>query len=317
MLVRIVSVWCIVTSSLLLSSPSIAQDQRCPSQLYASGFDGKPLGGSKQRLIDAVQRGEAIRIGWDIDFDEDGESDLSHWADAEFLSVWEGEVFTQVTAIHRQRPIRGEGEVRLPGPFTEWRGLLGTNGLIMGSLSDSEPGAGRSVQMFWCAARPIKPTWTPVYKNGRNGEALEGSKKRLFAAIRAGHPIQIGWGLARDVAGAQKSVEHIVSPVFLTIVDGQEISAQLPEHIAAKSYWDIDQALFDEPAVMWRGMLTSKGVFDAVWVNRATGSIVRRAPQRAVMTWYVQDVAPQSTPSLAIPDGVTADPERRDDRLPQ
>ena len=318
MLVRVFGILCAIASSLFLPSPTIAQEgQRCPNQLYSSGFDGKATSGSKPRLIAAVQRGETIRIGWDIDFDDDGISDLSHWADAEFLSVWEGEVFTQVAAIHRQRPIRGEGELQLPGPFTEWRGLLGTNGKIMGSLSDAEPGVGRHVQMFWCAAKPPKPEWTIAYKNGLNGEVLEGSKELLFSAVRAGQPIQVGWGLGRDVAGERKSVEHVVSPVFLTIVDEQEIAVQLPEHIAAKSYWNIDQALFADPSIMWRGMLTTKGTFDAVWVNRATGETIRRAPQRAVMTWYVKNTAPRTAPSLAVSNGVTGDQARSDERFPQ
>ncbi len=312
---RLVSIAALAAIS--INAANAQEAQRCPHQLYATGFDGEPLGGSKQALIDAVQRGEPIRVGWDIDFDDDGAADLSHWTDASYLSIWEGEVFTQVDAIHRQRPVRGEGDMRLPDDYSEWRASLGTTGEMQGAFSNGDKSPAMSVRIFWCAATPPEPVWTAVFKNGLNGETLEGSKDDLFAAIRAGQPIQIGWGLERQIDGERRSVEHVASPVFLGIADGEHVTAQLSEHIAPRSYWDVDQALFDDAAVMWRGLMTTRGTFDAVWANRATGEVVRRSPQRAVMTWYVRSPAPVSTPSLAVPNGVVSDQRRAAERFPQ
>ena len=141
-------------------SPAEAQAP-CPGLLFANDYGGEPLAGSKQQLIDAVERGERIRVGWEIDFDDDGITDLAHWADAAFLSVWEGDVFTQVAAIHRQSPRRGQADIDLTGEgYTEWRGSLGTNGMIKGMLSTpgAEPG-GRPVRISWCGATPVD---TPI-----------------------------------------------------------------------------------------------------------------------------------------------------------
>jgi len=297
---------------------ALAQEAaHCPHLLFSSGFDRQAIGGSKEALLDVVSRGDPVRIGWELDFDDDGEGDILHWTDASYLSVWEGEVYTQVQAIHRQRPVRGEGDMVLPDAFTEWRASLGTTGRVDGAFSDGEKMPSIPARIFWCAASAPDPVWVAVYKNGLNGEPLEGSKEDLFAAIRAGQPIQVGWGLAREVNGEPASVEHLAAPVFIGIGDKAHVIAQLPEHIATRSYWGADAAFFDDPAVLWRGLMSTNGTFDAVWANRATGEVVRRSPQRAVMTWYVRRKAPASTPSLAVPRGVIGDEGRADKRSPR
>lgn len=292
------------------------QAAQCPHLLFSTGFDRNPVGGSKAALVDAVTRGEPVRIGWELDFDDDDEADILHWTDASYLSVWEGEVYAQVQAIHRQRPIRGEGDMELPDEFIEWRASLGTTGRVDGAFSNGEKMPSIPARIFWCAASAPDPIWTPVYKNGLNGEALEGSKEDLFAAIRAGQPIQIGWGLVREIDGEPASVEHLAAPVFLGIGDDKHVVAQLSEHIAPRSYWGENSAFFDDPAVLWRGIMSTNGTFDAVWANRSTGEVVRRSPQRAVMTWYVRRKAPVTTPSLAIPRGVIGDEGRAGERFP-
>lgn len=301
----------------LLSTPALAQ-LSCPGLLFATDFDKQTTHGSKDALIHAVEAGEPIRVGWQIDFDNDGQSDLSHWSDAEFLSVWEGEVFTQVGAIHRQRPRRGKGQIELTEPHMEWRGMLGTTGLIHGTMSDgSGVSDGRVVSTSWCAANVRAPQWVMLYRSGHNGEALAGSKQALLAAIRSGQPIQVGWGLSLQREERSISVEHLISPVFLTIVNGDEVSAQLPEHIAQRGYASVDGAYFDDPAVMWRGLISTQGSFDAVWTNRATGVEVRRSPQRAAFTWYAPAAVALDTPTLAVPGGVTRDESREDERVPK
>lgn len=306
-----------------LTTPAHAQDgaPACRAPLFATGFDKTPAAGSKAALIAAVEQGEAIRVGWRLDFDEDGAADLTHWAAAAFVTVWEGEVFAQVDAIHIQRPQRAAdgapARIDLPPGFGAWRGLLSTTGVLTGAFSDGDsfPDDLR-VAVTWCAATPAASPWTVVYKHGPDGAPLLGSKAALFAAIRAGQPIQIGWGASIERENGVFAVEHVVAPVFVSIIGEAHVGAQLPEHIAQRGYGDVGQALFDDPAVMWRGLMTTEGTFDAVWVDRGSGEVVRRWPQRAALTWYAHAAAPATTPSLAVPGGVTRDQARAAEVIP-
>ncbi|MEM7730191.1 MAG: hypothetical protein AAF311_13115 [Pseudomonadota bacterium] len=283
----------------------------CDTPLFATGFDRDVTHGTKAALIDAVSQGEPLRIGWQLDFDDDGASDLTHWADAAFLSIFEGEVFTQVDAIQRQSPRRGDANVTLREPYIEWRGSLGTTGVMEGRFSDGTAfPSDLKVSTMWCSTldMPAKPVL--LYRNGTNGEDISGSKEALFAAIREGQDIRIAWGFSIDRDGETLELEHIVEPVFLTAINGEHVAAQLPEHIAQQAYHDIDRALFDDPSVMWRGLMTTRGSFDAVWVNRATGEEVRRYPQRAALSWFGSSAPSLDADTLAVPGGVMRDESR-------
>lgn len=132
----------------------------------------------------------------------------------------------------------------------------------------------------------ISPTWHLVYRHDADGRAMAGSKAELLAAVRRGAPIRFAWGVLVEREGQRLSVEHVAEPVFLSVVNGNEVVVQLPEHIAQRAYTDLARASFEDPAVMWRGLMTTQGVFDAVWVNRATGEQVRRHPQRVGLAWF-------------------------------
>lgn len=305
---------------LCLCSPAVCLGAlSCPAQLFVSGFDGQPESGEKDAVRAAVARGEPLRIGWAIDFDQDGVGELIHWAVASFITEWEGEVFAQVQAIHRQRPVRDEGRVEMPTPWNEWRGILGTDGTLSGALSTPREGGrrgARAVRIVWCSA--AVPRWRVLYRHDAQGQPLAGALENVHAAIRAGQAVRIGWGVSVARADEEpRSVEHLVSPEFLTIVNGGHVAAQLPEHVAQRSYWDVDQAFFDDPGVLWRGLMTTRGTFDAVWVDRGSGEEVRRGPQRAALTWYGFGVAGVSGRSLAVPEGVMRDEARAQERLPR
>ena len=302
--------------ALMLLTSALAQAaQDCPGKLFATGFDRQTLHGSRENLIAAVQRGEIIRVGWELDFDGNGKPDMSHWSEAAFLSVRLGEVHTQVLGIHRQKPARDSGDMTLPEEYSEWRGLLGTTGVLQGSFSDGTTMPDSiAVRITWCSENQALPTL--LFRNGSHGETLAGSRAALLAAIRSGQTVHMGWGLSVERDGQQRSVEHVIAPIYLGIVHGEEVVAQLPEHIALQAYADVDRGLFEDPAVMWRGMMTTTGSFDAVWVNRATGEVVRRFPQRAAISWYGVP-APTGTPALSVPGGVIIDAAREADRLPR
>jgi hypothetical protein len=169
------------------------------------------------------------------------------------------------------------------------------------------------VSLPGCAPQTPPPvadrsSWHLVYRHAPDGEPVAGSKSELLAAVRRGAPIRFAWGVKLEREDRIASVEHVAEPVFLSIVDGSEVVVQLPEHIAQRAYGDLGGAAFDDPAVMWRGLMTTQGVFDAVWVNRATGETVRRAPQRVGLAWFAfqpDDPASRAPPlELAVPGGV-------------
>lgn len=298
-------------------SPSDAAPQ-CAGLLFATGFDRQSTHGTRDALIEAAERGEPIRILWALDFDKDGIADLSHAADASFLSIYEGEVFTQLDAIHSQRLIRGEGDIKLTDSYSQWHGSIGTNGVLSGAYSDGRTFPDDiATRVSWCTGAHAPPAWTLLYRNGTNGEALAGSKDALFAAIRSGQPIQVAWGFEAERNGRTLSIEHMAQPVFVSLINKEHVVAQLPEHVAQRAYVNPDRALFgDEPGTLWRGLMTTKGLFDAVWVNRGTGEMVRRYPQRAIVGWYAPAAPRLDAPTLALPGGVTRDEARADERFP-
>jgi len=304
-------------SSIILSVSVSHASLSCDSPLFATGFDKKPTMGSKAALAESVSRADPIRVGWQLDFDDDGVADLTHWANASFLSIFEGEVFTQLNSIRTQSPKKGKANIELRTPFVEWHGSIGTTGILDGKDSEGNVFPSEiNIATMWCApqSRQFKPIL--VYRHGPNGEPLAGSMNALLAAIREGQSLRIAWGFSREHKGKLIELEHLIEPVFVTAVSGESVSAQLPEHIAQRSYYDIDQSLFDDPAIMWRGLMTTKGTFDAVWVNRATGETLRRLPQRAALSWYAMSTPVLNAPTLAVPDGVRLDKARKSERKP-
>lgn len=130
------------------------------------------------------------------------------------------------------------------------------------------------------------PAWRLVYRHDAEGRPMAGAKSDLFAAIRRGDPIRLAWGMGVTTkAGKRVSVEHSADPAFLTIAGGADVVVQIPEHIAQAGYAEEAGAGYGEPGVMWRGLFSTTGRFDAVWVDRGTGKEVRRMPQKAAIAW--------------------------------
>ena len=158
-------------------------------------------------------------------------------------------------------------------------------------MKDKLAAVGVAFGLIW--ASPGYAEWQLVYKNSDTGEPLQGSKERLVDAVRLGLPIRLAWGAVHPRTD-KRFVEHVAVPEFLTVVDGEEVFVQIPEHIAQTSYWDREFQDFNTPAVMWRGLFSTTGRFLAVWYNRATGQTIDRKPQRVPMSWFVD--MPASTP---------------------
>ena len=136
---------------LLAASDMHAQPNACgASHLVTVETDGKVSSGSKDRLRRAVEFGTPIRVGWTIDANKDGMPDLTHWADAGFLSVFEGEVFAQLEDIQRQTPLASQARIRMPAGRYRWTGLIGTTGALESHFDDgAEPTVAR-VRGTWC-----------------------------------------------------------------------------------------------------------------------------------------------------------------------
>jgi hypothetical protein len=160
------------------------------------------------------------------------------------------------------------------------------------------------------------PAWRLMYRHDADGRPIAGSKEALFTALRRGDPVRVAWGGAfRGRDGAPLSVEHSADPVFVSIAGGREVIAQIPEHVAQAGYQDEAVATYENGGVLWRGLFSTTGRFDAIWVDRGTGKEVRRFPQRAAVAWLAFAPEPRcdSRPvlDLATPGGVRrADPPK-------
>ena len=135
-----------------------------------------------------------------------------------------------------------------------------------------------------CYSKPVFD-WHVVYQADKNGEQLSGDKAILINAIRSGKDIKIGWGSQ----GKNHTIEHISEPIWLAILDEQEVVARLDPQVGGKVDWEKLNAHYEDTMILnteWRVIITSKGSFDAVWINRQTNEISRRVPQNHPMTWY-------------------------------
>lgn len=291
----------------LVESAAGAQTIACTGHLVTVGADGVATSGSKEALRQAVHRGARIRVGWSIDGNGDGKPDVSHWADATFLTDWQGEIFTQLADIQRQSPRTDPPRIDMPVTEQRWTGLIGTTGALVSHFSDGAAAPGARASSTWCLAACPPPEWRLVYRHDADGKPVAGDKEALFDAVRRGYPIRLAWGAALPGAAGGASVEHSAEPVFVTIASRADLFVQLPEHIGQTSYADPAAARFEAAPVMWRGMMGTDGSFDAVYVNRATGQEVRRIPQRAAIAWFALAPEPacaSSPATLAVPGGV-------------
>jgi hypothetical protein len=161
---------CVVffTAIQVLASAPVANGQTCSPPLLVVEQDGRVSAGSKAGLRSAVEMGLPLRIGWSIDFDNDGKPDLSHWADAVFITDFEGEVFTQITEIRRQSPKRGEAHVELSPTPLRWTGSIGSNGFLEGAFDDDQKPARVRVRGTWCIDPRVPRENVTASRNRRN-----------------------------------------------------------------------------------------------------------------------------------------------------
>lgn len=98
--------------------------------LLHTDFDGTVINGSKEKLIEEIRKGKSVRVGWQLDFNDDQEADFDHWMDAEFITILNGEVFTQIRNINIQAPNLDVPQLDIMPVNTMWTAILGTNSLL-------------------------------------------------------------------------------------------------------------------------------------------------------------------------------------------
>ena len=140
---------------------------------------------------------------------------------------------------------------------------------------------------FSCQPDNKEAQFKIVYKNDREGKTLKGSKAELIRYIRGGAEIRIGWG----GKGKSHRIEHLSDPIWIAVLDETEVIAHLDPQVLSRTDCDglsanyADSILYHQE---WRVVITTKGEFDAVWIDRNTNTLINRRPQNHVITWFAK-----------------------------
>ncbi|GAB5566166.1 MAG: hypothetical protein Wins2KO_32290 [Winogradskyella sp.] len=146
-----------------------------------------------------------------------------------------------------------------------------------------------------CKSEIKESRYKVVYKNDKQGNTLVGSKEELIQHIRSGSDIKIGWGSK----GENHSIEHLSEPIWIAILDESEVIAHLDAQVFSKTDWENLSSSYSDSTLLnqeWRVAITTRGEFDAVWINRNDGKLIKRIPQNHTMTWFSKDGVKNSKP---------------------
>lgn len=107
----------------------------CKAQSYeivlSTNFQGEVINGSKQELVKYIREGKPVRVGWQLDFNEDKKPDFDHWSNATFITILGEDVFTQIDPIFAQGPDLEIPQVFIYANPTQWTAILGSNGKLL------------------------------------------------------------------------------------------------------------------------------------------------------------------------------------------
>jgi len=125
-------------------------EANCNALLLSMNANGQVVAGSKKALLAAAERGEALKVGWRIGWGKGPNDNVLHWANAVFVTVFEGEVFAQMPPIHAQAPIPGKGHVVLTKAAHTWTASIGSDGQMVSRFNDEAEVDTRTVEQSWC-----------------------------------------------------------------------------------------------------------------------------------------------------------------------
>lgn len=102
--------------------------------IYEADKDGNAISGSLSDLLDYVQNGNPVRVGWVLMMQTPNSEviEMQHWTDAGFITTLDGHVFAQIEGIFQQGP----GIMKPPSVFltsedsNSWVAILGTTGVM-------------------------------------------------------------------------------------------------------------------------------------------------------------------------------------------
>ncbi|WP_444885439.1 hypothetical protein [Microbulbifer sp. PSTR4-B] len=267
------------------------QSAYCADPILEVDFDGVVIAGSKQRLVNVALSGEPMRVGWDLDFDGDKQSDLTHWSDAQFTSVVSGEVATKVQSVHRQIPRLEDEKIELSTDFGQWHGLLDSRGILLGRFEHSKRINEDRVHSIWCFTEPPRKTWKMVFQHDRAGSTIEGEKSQLVDAVEGGWAIRLGRldltkeKLEKEIA-ANKVAELV--PISVQISPEGEVIAQLPQSFLPKHFLDSSINQYANSKVLWGAKVSTAGELDLIWEDLHSGQISRQRRSQMGLAWFVE-----------------------------
>jgi hypothetical protein len=109
--------------------------QNSYSIIYEADREGKEIKGSLEQLMNHVQNGNPIRVGWVLKFKnpkDDSTIEMQHWADAGFITTLNGHIFAQIKSIYQQGPaLTNPPAVFLVNDKANgWVAIIGTTGVM-------------------------------------------------------------------------------------------------------------------------------------------------------------------------------------------
>lgn len=118
----------LLASLLTLSLSGFAQDKDNWELVYHNDVEGNTVEGNIEALIEAVRKGDEIRIYWSAQSPNDKTKKVEHFADAKFLTVLSDSiVFAQIDPIIGQTPDFDSQTIRFKENL-QWSLLAASNG---------------------------------------------------------------------------------------------------------------------------------------------------------------------------------------------
>lgn len=129
--------------------------------------------------------------------------------------------------------------------------------------------------------------WKLMYRNDKDGNTVSGNKTDLLNAARMGYPIRIGFG-GRRASDTTKSVEHLADATFLTIINGNELFAQIAPIIGQNPNLDSDSlgVVFREN-LSWTIAVGTTGFSDRLMIDRFQDTVVGHRTRPTEVSWFV------------------------------
>lgn len=131
-----------VIAVLSLQLTSLSKHEGNWHLIYSHDETGKALSGSKEELMDAVRSGKAVRIYW-------RGRRVEHAVDANFLTIFGGEVFAQIAPIQSQAPSLDPPAIAFREPGQQWRSIIGTDGSAMNLMDGNEPRSNTAARKWY------------------------------------------------------------------------------------------------------------------------------------------------------------------------